>query len=69
MCVGEVGVQRADGQDLIGSGCQVNLRKLQQGLQFYGNGIQLLGQDLQLLVNMLTRAVSQGYTLRKREVP
>jgi len=47
---------------------EVNLKRLQQGLQFYSNGIQLLGQDLQLLVNMLTRAIAQGYTLRTREV-
>lgn len=47
---------------------QVNLRRLQQGLQFYARGIQLLGQDLQLLVNMLTRAITKGYTLRSREV-
>ncbi|KAL3919006.1 MAG: hypothetical protein SGPRY_005790 [Prymnesium sp.] len=48
-------------------GMEVNLRRLQQGLQFYARGIQLLGQDLQLLVNMLTRAITKGYTLRSRE--
>ena len=33
-----------------------------------GNGVALFGQDLQLMVNMLSRAVLQGYTLRPREV-
>ena len=47
---------------------EVNLKRLQQGLQFYGNGCQLLGQDLQLLINMLARAITKGYTLRTREV-
>lgn len=47
---------------------EVNLKRLQQGLQFYGRGIQLLGQDVQLLINMLTRAITKGYTLRNREV-
>jgi len=47
---------------------EVNLKRAQQGLQFYGNGLELLGQDLQLLVSMLTRAITKGYTLRNREV-
>jgi len=46
----------------------VNTNKVREGLGFYARGCQLLGQDVQLLVNMLTRAVGQGYTLRPREV-
>ena len=39
-----------------------------QGVQFYGRGVQLIAQDVQLAGNMLGRAVLQGYTLRAREV-
>ena len=46
----------------------LTFKKTQQGLIFYGRGVQLIGQDLQLMVNMLVRAVLQGYTLRSREV-
>eukprot|EP00967_Tisochrysis_lutea_P025016 scaffold28754_cov30-Tisochrysis_lutea.AAC.2 len=35
---------------------------------FYLRGLQLMGQDIQLFVSMITRAVVQGYTLRQREV-
>merc|ERR1719247_3351817 len=47
---------------------QVNIRKAQEGIMFYGRGVQLIAQDLQLAFNMLFRAVLQGYTLRAREV-
>tara|TARA_B110001452_G_scaffold9415_1_gene8075 strand:- start:1379 stop:3085 length:1707 start_codon:yes stop_codon:yes gene_type:complete len=46
----------------------LTFKKTQQGLVFYGRGVQLIGQDLQLAANMLVRAVLQGYTLRSREV-
>ena len=46
----------------------VNLNKAGEGLAFYVRGTQLVGQDLQLVVSMLSRAVVQGYTLRAREV-
>jgi len=46
----------------------VNTNKAREGLAFYSRGTQLMGQDVQLMVNMLTRAVGQGYTLRPREV-
>jgi hypothetical protein len=39
-----------------------------QGITFYLRGLQLMGQDVQLFVSMITRAVLQGYTLRQREV-
>jgi len=47
---------------------QANAGRALQGLQFYARGVQLLGDDVQLVVNMLARAVLQGYTLRSREV-
>merc|ERR1719247_1558111 len=47
---------------------QVNIRKAQEGLRFYGRGVQLIVQDVQLAGSMLVRAVLQGYTLRAREV-
>jgi len=47
---------------------QANAARALQGLQFYARGVQLLGDDVQLVVNMLARAVLQGYTLRSREV-
>ena len=46
----------------------VNADKAMQGVQFYGRGVQLITQDVQLAANMLGRAVLQGYTLRAREV-
>lgn len=46
----------------------VNANKLNEGLSFYSRGCQLMGDDVQLMVNMLSRAVVQGYTLRPREV-
>jgi len=46
----------------------VNLNKAKQGVAFYVRGAQLFGKDVQLLVNMLARAILQGYTLRSREV-
>jgi len=46
----------------------VNADKAMQGLRFYGRGVQLIAQDVQLAGNMLVRAVLQGYTLRAREV-
>ena len=46
----------------------VNAKKARDGVEFYSRGVQLFGQDVQLLVNMLGRAVLQGYTLQPREV-
>jgi len=46
----------------------VNADKAMQGVKFYGRGVQLIAQDVQLAANMLGRAVLQGYTLRAREV-
>jgi hypothetical protein len=46
----------------------VNTDKAMQGVRFYGRGVQLIAQDVQLAGNMLGRAVLQGYTLRAREV-
>ena len=46
---------------------EANLRRAAEGLAFYGRGVQLMGDDLQLFVNMLSRAVVQGYTLGGRE--
>jgi len=46
----------------------VNADKAMQGVKFYGRGVQLIAQDVQLAGNMLGRAVLQGYTLRAREV-
>lgn len=46
----------------------VTLNKARQGIAFYAKGVQLMGQDIQLMFNMLVRAVLQGYTLRSREV-
>ena len=46
----------------------INADKAMQGVQFYGRGVQLIAQDVQLAGNMLGRAVLQGYTLRAREV-
>ena len=46
----------------------VNADKAMEGLRFYGRGVQLIVQDVQLAGSMLVRAVLQGYTLRAREV-
>ena len=46
----------------------LTLNKAKTGVTFYARGVQLMGQDIQLMVNMLARAVLQGYTLRSREV-
>jgi len=47
---------------------KANLNKASEGLAFYARGTQLMGQDVQLMFNMVARAVLQGYTLRAREV-
>jgi len=46
----------------------INLSRLGVGIRFYWRGLLLLGEDLQLMINMLTRAIVKGYTLRTREV-
>ena len=46
----------------------VNVNKTREGIAFYSRGVQLMGEDVQLVINMLGRAVVQGYTLRSREV-
>ena len=47
---------------------EVNTKRAGEGLAFYSRGVKLMGEDVQLMVNMLSRAVVQGYTLRPREV-
>jgi len=47
---------------------RANLNKARQGVAFYARGAVLFGKDVQLLVNIVSRAVLQGYTLRTREV-
>jgi len=46
----------------------ISMDKVGAGLSFTAKGIQLFFQDIQLALNMLARAVFEGYTLRAREV-
>jgi hypothetical protein len=39
----------------------VSYNKFGEGVRFMGTGVGLFGQDIQLMVNMLSRAVLQGY--------
>ena len=40
---------------------QVNAKRAGEGLAFYSRGLRLMGEDVQLMVNMISRAVVQGY--------